>query len=142
MDTYKSKMVGITAPAELVYVKLSSPQLLQEKLANLPEEIREKVQDVKFTENSIAFSVNPVGEIKLVISEKVPSSRIVYAPASSPVPFNLAVELSATSSGTTNAVVKLNAELNFFIKSMVGGKLQEGVDKFAELLSRIPYEAI
>ena len=33
----------------------------------------------------------------------------------------------------------LDAELNMFLKMALGGKLKDGVDKFADMLAKIPY---
>ncbi|MCF0205036.1 MAG: hypothetical protein HUK12_07070 [Muribaculaceae bacterium] len=142
MDSYKSKTVCIAAKADVVYLKLTSPTLLQEKFEKLPPEYKEKVKNVTFTPDSVAFSIDPVGEIKLLISEKVPCKKIVYAPAAAPVQFNITINLEDNSLDTTNAVVCLNADIPFFIKPMLGGKLQDGVERFADLLTKIPFNAI
>ena len=35
----------------------------------------------------------------------------------------------------------LRADLNPMIKMMIGGKLKEGINKFADMLAMIPYQS-
>ena len=62
-----------------------------------------------------------------------------YQASKSPVPVTLWIQVLPTSDTTSKMRVTLEAELNFFIKQMIGNKLKDGVEKFADMLAMIPY---
>lgn len=138
MSTYKSKVYPVDATQEQVYNKLSNPGALAEKIENLPDDVKEKLSAVTFQSDSIVFNVPPVGEIKMVFSKREAPSRLVIAPESSPIPFSMNIDIQPDGDKATLATA-FDVELNIFLKQMVGSKLEDGVDKMAEMLSRLPY---
>ena len=101
--------------------------------------MKEKLSSVKFNPDSIVFNVPPVGEIKMVFSKVEAPNRLTIAPESSPVPFSMSIDIDATADGKASLATCIDVELNFFMKQMVGNKLNDGVDKIAEMLARLPY---
>ena len=99
MSTYKSKVYPVSAAREQVFEKLSHPEALTEKIKNLPPELQEKLQTVKFGEDSISFVVPPMGEMRMLFTERTAPSRIVIGPESSPVPFGLSINIGEGADG-------------------------------------------
>lgn len=140
MSQYKSKSYPVNASQEQVFNRLSNPSILADKIEALPDEVKEKLNSVTFNTDSIVFNVPPVGEIKMVFSKVEAPSRLVIAPESSPVPFSMSIDLDPdNNNGTTALTAAINAELNFFLQQMVGSKLQDGIERVAEMLARLPY---
>lgn len=139
MSTYKSKVYPVSATREQVFEKLSNPGALTEKIKNLPLEVQEKLQSVKFGEDSITFSVPPMGDMRMLFTERTAPSRIVIGPESSPVPFSLSINIGEGEGGNATVETAMDIELNMFLRQMVGSKIEDGIDKMAEMLSRIPY---
>ena len=144
MDSYKSDIVTINHPIELVYSKLSTPSSFK-NIANidaLPNEVKEKINEITFGDDSIAFSVNPIGEVVLQIVERTEPVKVVLSAVKLPIPLNVVLSLEKVDDTTTHAVAEIQVELNMFIRPMVEKPLTEGTKKFGELLAILPYNAM
>ena len=128
MDSYKSDIVTINHPIELVYSKLSTPSSFK-NIANidaLPNEVKEKINEITFGDDSIAFSVNPIGEVVLQIVERTEPVKVVLSAVKLPIPLNVVPSLEKVDDTTTHAVAEIEVELNMFIRPMVEKPLTEG----------------
>ncbi len=140
MSSYKSKVYEIeSATQEQVYNKLSNPGALTEKIEKLPDAVKEKLGAMKFGSDSISINIPPVGELKMVFSEKVAPSKIVISPESSPVPFSMVINIATAANGKATLATGLDIDLNPFLLGMVGNKLEEGVDGIAKMMAKLPF---
>ena len=103
----------------------------------MPEE---KVQGMEFDQDTMAVSMPPVGRIALRIIEREEPKCIKFETEQSPLDFNLWIQLLPVTEQSCKMRLTLKADLNPLIRGMVGGKLQEAIDKIAEMLAAIPYE--
>ena len=161
MAKYESKIKMVAAPVEAVYAKLSNLENIRpilENAANNPmvaEKMREagqdpsqleKLKDVELASDSIAIPAPMVGSIALRIVEREENKCIKFATDQSPVEANLWIQVLPTSEVSTAAGgpgtkmrLTLKADLNMMMKMMIGSKLSDGVDKFADMLAMLPY---
>ena len=139
MSAYESKIYPVQATREQVFAKLANPGALAEKVKNLPPEVREKLQSVTFSNDGVSFNVPPMGEMRMLFTERVAPSRIVIGPESSPVPFSLAINIGEDAGGNAIIQTAMDIERNMFLRQMVGNKIGDGVDRMAEMLARLPY---
>ena len=139
MSAYESKIYPVQATREQVFAKLANPGALAEKVKNLPPEVREKLQSVTFSNDGVSFNVPPMGEMRMLFTERTAPSRIVIGPESSPVPFGLSINIGEGADGNATIETAMDIELNMFLRQMVGNKIEDGIDKMAEMLSRLPY---
>ncbi len=136
MTKFESSVKIVPAPQEAVFAKLSDLNNLEKLKDRLPED---KVKNLSFDSESVTVEVNPVGKITLQIVEKEPCKCIKFGTTSSPVPFNLWVQILPVSTTECKMKLTIGMELNPFMKAMVQKPLQDGVEKMAEALSVIPY---
>ena len=139
MDIFKSKPTTLSCGIECVYAKLAYPESFNSLIERLPDEAKSKFGKAKFDNDSITIEANPVGEIKLNIAERVEPTRVVFAAAQSPVPLQIVITLEKAGENETIANAELNVELNPFIRPMLSKPLQDGADKFGELLAKLPF---
>ena len=139
MSAYESKIYPVQATREQVFAKLANPGALAEKVKNLPPEVREKLQSVTFSNDGVSFNVPPMGEMRMLFTERVAPSRIVIGPESSPVPCSLAINIGEDAGGNATIQTAMDIELNMFLRQMVGNKIGDGIDRMAEMLARLPY---
>ena len=144
MDSYKSDIVTINHPIELVYSKLSTTSSFKNiaDIDALINEVKEKINEITFGDDSIAFSVNPIGEVVLQIVERTEPVKVVLSAVKLPIPLNVVLSLEKVDDTTTHAVAEIQVELNMFIRPMVEKPLTEGAKKFGELLAILPYNAM
>lgn len=137
MAKYSGKPVVVTHPAEEVYNRLSDLSSFQQRLETLPPEAREKLGDVRFTADSIIITAPAVGEMKFVVSERTPFSRLGFAAENSPVPFAIKIDMKPVSDTSTEVMATIDVDIPVMLKPLVGGKMQEAADKFSEMLSTL-----
>jgi len=133
---FESSIKQIPYPQEAVYRNISDLSNLEKVRDRVPED---KVQDFSFTEDTVSLNVPPVGELKLRIIERDAPKCVKFETAQSPVPFNVWIQVLPVTETTSKMKVTVKAELNPFIKGMVSGPLQDGVEKIADALAQIPY---
>lgn len=136
MTKFESEIKIINAPISAVYNKLSDLSNIESLKDRIPEG---KIDDLKFTEDTLSFSISPVGEIQLVIVEKEVNKAIKFASQKSPISFNLWIQLLPGDEEQTRIKLTIGAELNMFTKGIASKPLKEGVEKLADMLAIIPY---
>lgn len=136
MTKFESSVKTISASQEAVYAKLSDLNNLEKFKDSMPED---KVKNLSFDSESLTIEVAPVGKITLNIVEREPSKCIKFATTTSPLPFNLWIQIVAVSETECKMKLTIGIELNPFMKGMVQKPLQEGLEKMADVLSVIPY---
>jgi len=121
---------------EAVYRNISDLRNLEKVRDRIPED---KVKDFSFDADTISINVPPVGELKLRVVEREEPKCVKFETAQSPVPFNVWVQMLPVDEQSSKMKVTVKAELNPFIKGMVSGPLQDGVEKIADALAQIEY---
>ena len=71
--------------------------------------------------------------------EREPEGTIKLATDQSPLDLTIWIQLIEPNASDTRLRLTLRAELNFFVQKMIGSKLQDGVEKLADMLARLPY---
>lgn len=153
MAKYESQIKQVPFSQSAVYAKLADltnlavikerfdDPVVQEKLpADKIEEVRKAVQQMEFTADTVSVPAGPIGSVAVEIVEREPEKCVKFSSTNSPVSFKLWIQMLPTSDTTSKMKVTIDADLNFFMKQMVGPHLEKGVDKFADMLAMIPYE--
>jgi hypothetical protein len=134
---FESSVKMIPYPQEAVYRNISDLRNLEKVRDRVPED---KVNDFSFDEDTVSLNVQPVGELKMRICEREEPKCVKFETVQSPVPFNVWIQVLPVDENTSKMKVTVKAELNPFIKGMVSGPLQDGVEKIADALAQIKYE--
>ncbi len=126
MQEYKSKRGIVSkAPYELYMSFVDMRNFLQ----MLPED---KKQGVQADYDSITVSVAGFS-IGAKVVERVPYSRIALVDwGNSPFAFKVVLNFEAAGMDKTEFSIDLSADLNFMMKMMIGGKIQEALDKVVD----------
>jgi hypothetical protein len=159
MAEYKSEVKKIYYPVERVYERLSDLNnlaVIQQNLDNpmirekmqeqagdnvSPEQLEgvlEKLRQLQFDADSVS-GPSPVGNITLRIIEREENKTIKFALEGAPLQANMWIQLLPATESQTALRLTVKADLNFFIKQVIGNKLQQGVDGLAQMLASIPY---
>ena len=159
MTEYKSEVKTVYAPQEAVYGKLSDmsnlavvrqhmddPEVMrriQEQAGDRvsPEQLKtimEQLHNLKFDRDSVTGSTM-LGNITLCIVDREEPKTIKFELQGAPVAANLWIQLLPENDMQCAMRLTAKADLNFFIRQMVGSKLQQGVDALATMLASIPY---
>ena len=87
----------------------------------------------------IPYPVEDVYRNKLRIIEREENKCIKFETVQSPLPFNLWIQVLPVSATESKMKVTVQADIPFMLKGMVAGPLQDGVEKIADALSKIPF---
>ena len=136
MTKFESSVKQIPYPVENVYRNISDLSNLERVRDRIPED---KLQEFEFDSDSVQVSVAPVGTIKLRIIEREENKCVKFETEQSPIPFNLWIQVLPVNETESKMKVTVKADIPFMLKGMVGGPLQEGVEKIADALAQIPY---
>ena len=134
---FESSVKQIPYSQEAVYRNISDLSNLEKVRDRVPAD---RVSDFSFDEDTVSLNVPPVGELKLRVIERDEPKCVKFETAQSPVPFNVWIQVLPVTETTSKMKVTVKAELNPFIKGMVSGPLQDGVEKIADALAQIKYE--
>ena len=136
MTKFESKVKEIPYSQERVYHKLSDLKNLEALLDRLPQD---KVKDVSFDSDNLSFNISPVGQISLHVIEREPSKCIKFETTTSPLPFNLWIQLVPVTESECKVKVTIGMDVKPFMKTMVQKPLNEGLEKMVEMLAMIKY---
>ena len=153
MAKYESQIKQVPFSQSAVYAKLSDltnlagikerfddPNVQAKIPADKIEEVRNAVNQMEFTTDTVSAPAGPIGTIAVQIVDREPEKCVKFTSTNSPVSFKLWVQVLPTGDTSSKLKVTIDADLNFFMKQMVGSHLEKGVDKFADMLAMIPYE--
>lgn len=97
-------------------------------MRNMLADMQDKA-DVRATPDTLLAKVQGF-EVGIKICERTPFTRIRYEQyGSTPIPFTFTVLLNDLGTGTSDFQLIMDSELSGMFKMMLGGKLQEIVDK-------------
>ncbi len=129
MKEYVSKQHQILRPVEQIYMAIS-------RFDNLTPALQDKVEEWQATEDTCSFKAKGF-TVKLRMEEKVENKHIKITGDQGGVPIDFAfwIQLHKVSDCDTRMRLVLHIELNIMMKMMIGGKLQDGIEKVAEGLA-------
>jgi hypothetical protein len=136
MTKFESSVKQIPYPVEDVYRNISDLNNLERVSYRIPED---KLNSFSFDSDSVSVNVAPVGDLKLRIIEREENKCIKFETVQSPLPFNLWIQVLPVTATESKMKVTVQADIPFMLKGMVAGPLQDGVEKIADALSKIPF---
>ena len=152
MSRYESQVKTIYATQPNVYARLSDLSQLQTLKDRLTDEqkamLKAKFDEVskgKVTVYDLAFTTDTASctlqgmPVCVKIIEREPMKTIKFTAENSPVAATLWIQLIGTGPYETKTKVTLDVDIPFFLKPMVGSKLDGVADQIAEALTKIPY---
>ena len=133
---FESSVKIVPYSQQAVYDNISDLRNLEKVRDRVPED---KISDFSFDEDTVSLSVAPVGELKLRICDREEPKCVKFETEQSPLPFHLWVQVLPVTATTSKMKVTVDADIPFMLKGMVGGPLQDGVEKIADALAQVPY---
>ena len=166
LNKYVSEVKLVDHNQQVVFNYLSNFDNLSEYLnSGLIEKITEKVPQIKITDfksdrDSCKFNITGLGVAEIKIVHRDPFKTIkVESSGGLPLSFTfwiqlLPVDQYQTKMRLTRSIAlkkeaewlkdcpawSLHAEMSMMIKMMAGSKLEEGINKLADTLSKLPYQ--
>ncbi len=126
MEIKSKRAIVSKAPYELYMAFVDMRNFVQ----FIPED---KKGDVTADFDSIHATVQGFN-VGVKVTQRTPYSRIEFADDGAPFQFKLAMHFDAASADPykTDFQIVLDAELNFMMKTLLGGKLKDALDKVVD----------
>lgn len=127
---YTSQQQQIHRPAEIIYTALSN-------FSNFTPVLADKVDQWQATSDTCSFMAQGfklglrIGELTPYTTIKITSDDQVGAP----FPFTFWLQLKQEESNDTRLRIVMDVELNMMMKMMLGGKIQDAIDKIAQQIA-------
>jgi hypothetical protein len=131
MALYQSKTITVNKPFEEVYGKVSDLRNLEQFRDRIPKEY---TVNFECDTDYVQFRVAPVGDLLLRIVERG-ADKIRLNVEKLPFKAEISMNIGNVSPSETNIQLVLDADIPFFVKHIVGNKLEEGMDKIADILT-------
>ena len=128
MEKYESKQQQIHHPAALIFPIISRLDLLSPAL-------KDKVEEWEATEDSCSFKVKGFTASMRIIDREEPKLVKIVSGESTPMDFTFWFQLHEVDPTDTRMRMVLHVELNMMMRMMIGGKIQEAMDKMAEQIA-------
>lgn len=153
LSKYESQVRHLPQPQQAVYdrfsdlrnigalkEKLNSPEFQDAVAEHLPgdklEEARQQLEGMTCEQDSVSLST-PLGAITLRIVEREAPKLLKFASEGSPLPLKLWIQLLPAEDGGSLMRVTVGAEVNMFMKGIVGKPLQQAADRLADVLCAV-----
>jgi len=131
MALYQSKTITVNKPFEEVYGKVSDLKNIEQFRDRIPKEY---TVNFECDTDYVQFRVAPVGDLLLRIVERG-ADKIRLNIEKLPFKAEISMNIGNVSPSETNIQLVLDADIPFFVKHIVGNKLEEGMDKIADILT-------
>lgn len=143
---YVSDVKIVNNNQEIIYNYLSNFENLSKYVnEGILEKMTEQIPQIKITNfesdaDSCRFQISGMGLAGIQIIEREPHKTIkINSTGSLPVSIVLWIQLMSVSPYETKLRLTLDADMSMMIKMMVGKKLEDGVNRLADVLAGLPY---
>lgn len=138
MSVYSGKPVTVPMARPELYTRISDLGGLQKRLEALPAEALAKVGDVEFIDaDTFAINAPGIGRVEFHVTERVEPEKLVMSANTGVVPLNLILNLKEVSESATELNAGIDVEIPAMLRPMIGGKMKEAAEKFAEMIGRL-----
>lgn len=122
-----------------VTVSKSSKDLFEslEQLANYEGLMPESIEKFEVDGDSFVFGLKGMPEIRLVLKEKNPYSKIVLGAASSKMPFTLSLTIDEVSEQSSEAQLFFEGTFNPMVSMMVKKPLTKFIETLADSIEKL-----
>ena len=144
---YVSDVKIVNNNQEIIYNYLSNFENLSKYvneglLSKMSEQIPQiQISNFESDADSCQFQISGMGQTEIRIVEREPHKTIkIRSSDGMPVGITFWIQLLPVSAYETKLRLTLDADMSMMIKMMVNKKLEEGINKLADMLAALPYK--
>ena len=134
MNTYESKQKQLFVSQIEAYNKLSDLKNIEPYVSAIKHQFQDKIQDISIDSNYISLSVENINVVFKII-DREEYKTIKFAVDNIPLSANMWIQLKEISEMETRMKLTIKADIPFFLKPMVGDKLEKGIDEIANAIA-------
>ncbi|MGQ8337666.1 hypothetical protein ACUNWD_14045 [Sunxiuqinia sp. A32] len=147
VNKYISETKYIGHNQEIIFNYLSNFENLSRYInEGLLEKATEQIPQIKITDfesdsDSCRFNLSGMGQSEIRIVNRDPHKTIkVESSGGLPIGITFWIQLLPINAYQTKMRLTLHAEMSMMIKMMAGKKLEDGINRLADMLAQLPYQ--
>lgn len=147
ISKYVSDVKIIRNNQEIIYNYLSNFENLSKYInEGLLEKLTEQIPQIKISNfesdaDSCRFQISGMGLAEIRIIEREPAKTIkINSSGSLPISIVFWIQLMPVDAYETKLRLTLDADMSMMIKMMANKKLEEGINRMADMLAALPYK--
>ena len=133
MNTYESKQKQLFVSQIEAYNKLSDLKNIEPYVSAIKQQFQDKIQDISIDSNYISLSVENINVVFKIIDRE--EYKTIKFAVDIPLSANMWIQLKEISEMETRMKLTIKADIPFFLKPMVGDKLEKGIDEIANAIA-------
>lgn len=144
---YVSDIKVVNNNQEIIYNYLSNFENLSKYvneglLSKMTEQVPQiQISNFESDADSCRFQISGMGLAEIRIIEREPVKNIkIGSSGSMPVGITFWIQLLPVSAYETKLRLTLDADMSMMIKMLVNKKLEEGINRLADMLAMLPYK--
>tara|TARA_B100000809_G_scaffold265985_1_gene326662 strand:- start:3205 stop:3645 length:441 start_codon:yes stop_codon:yes gene_type:complete len=126
----ESRKVKVSKSSEYIFTTL-------EKLSSYEGLMPESIEKFEIDNDSFIFGLKGMPEIRLVIKEKNPNSKIILGAASSKMPFTLELDINQIEENSSEVQLFFMGEFNPMISMMVKKPLTKFIETLIDNIEKL-----
>lgn len=107
------------------------------ELKNFEQLMPDSIQKFEVDEDSFVFGLKGMPEIRLVLKDKAPFSKVVLGAASSKLSFQLVADIAALTDASSEVEIVFDGEFNKMMEMMVKKPLTSFIETLTANLSKV-----
>ena len=146
VNRYVSDVKIVNNNQEIIYNYLSNFENLSKYINDgLLEKLSEQIPQIKISDfesdaDSCRFQISGMGQAEIRIIEREPVKTIkISSSGGLPISIVFWIQLLPFEDYQTKLRLVLDADMSMMIKMMVNKKLEEGINRMADMLAALPY---
>ncbi len=146
VSKYVSDVKIVRHNQEVIYNYLSNFENLSKYvneglLAKMTEQIPQiQISNFESDADSCRFQISGMGQAEIRIIDREPHKTIkISSSGSMPMGITFWIQLLPVEAYETKLRLTLDADMSMMIKMMVNKKLEEGINRLADMLAALPY---
>lgn len=134
---YESKITSSRSSVSAIYQVMSNLSNIEKVRHLIPED---KVKEMESSEDFVRFKVDGLGQkVGIRIVDKEENNFIKFGIENIPLEGFFWIQLKAVAEDDTRIKLTVKADMPMMLKMMFEKKLQEGIDRAAEMLAEMPF---
>ena len=113
---------------------MSDLKNIEPYVSAIKQQFQDKIQDISIDSNYISLSVENINVVFKII-DREEYKTIKFAVDNIPLSANMWIQLKEISEMETRMKLTIKADIPFFLKPMVGDKLEKGIDEIANAIA-------
>lgn len=138
MEKYESSQKQIMKSQEAAYERLCDLKSF-ERLIRMNDAMKEqfKVDELEFGNDYIAFKIEMAGRVVLKIIDRESPKMLKFGIEGVPMAVNMWIQLVGVSETDTRMKITIKADIPLMLKPMIGNRLNEGVERLADMVKYV-----